>query len=635
MSIAEKTDLCTMVKNTTSLELLAPARDLVTGIAAIDSGADAVYIGGPGFGARAAATNTLADIAALVRHAHPFGAKVFATVNTLLTDDQFPEAVSLIGHLYNAGVDAIIIQDPGLLQHPLPPVPLHASTQFHNFTPEKVKFLEDVGISRVVLARELTLQEIAAIRAVTEVELEFFVHGALCVSLSGQCYLSHALTGRSANKGVCSQPCRSYYSLFDEKGGQLAHNKHLLSMKDLNLSVHIARLAEAGITSFKIEGRLKDEKYVRNITAHYSRLLDSFIAANPGYRRASAGRADVLFEPDPERSFNRGFTSYFIEGRQPGIHSPDGAGAVGKLVGTVRQVRRDHLVVDLIDPVVNGDGLGFYDGAGRQMGVRINRADGNRLFPLSLDGLREGTKLFRNHDQAFEALLNRLPAVRRLDVSATLDETAEGISLSFTTGSISVVVSKPVEKTDLREAAGFFAFVAGQVGKSGDTIFAVSEVTVNCRPLLIRAAVLNALRREGLAALHQALLHAFPKPVRAVRGSTVSYPDPVIDFRGNVINQHAREFFEKHGVVVGEEGMERGIAVTDKPLMTTRHCLRYAFNACPKQPDSGPSDGNSSWWLTDSHHVFQLTFDCRRCLMEVSLPGDLEVVPLQAKPSTK
>lgn len=624
-----------MANNLISLELLAPARDLATGRAAINSGADAVYIGGPGFGARAAASNTVADIEALVRHAHPFGAKVFATVNTLLTDDQFPAAVSLIGHLYEAGVDAIIIQDPGLLQHQLPPVPLHASTQFNNFTPQKVKFLEEVGISRVVLARELTLTEISAIRAVTRVELEFFIHGALCVSLSGQCYLSHALTGRSANRGECSQPCRSYYSLFNGDGLQLAQNKHLLSMKDLNLSAHIAQLAMAGITSFKIEGRLKDEKYVRNITAHYSRLLNAFIEANPGFRRASEGKAEISFAPDPERSFNRGFTSYFIDGRQQDIHSPEGAGARGKLVGTVRQVRRDHLVVDLIDPVVNGDGLGFFDAAGRQMGVRINRAEGNRLFPLSLDGLREGTQLFRNHDQAFETLLDRLPAVRKLLVAATFDETSQGISLTLTTGRVSVVVSQAIEKTDLREVAGFSAFVTGQIGKSGDTIFAIPEVKINCRPLLIRASVLNALRREGLAALHQALLQAYPKSERGVRNEAAPYPEAAIDFRGNVLNQHARLFFEKHGATVAEEGMERGMGAAGKPLMTTRHCLRFVFNACPKQPGVPKNEGNGSWWLTGSQQVFQLSFDCRRCLMEVSMPADLEIVPLQAKPFMK
>lgn len=625
-----------MIQSPVLLELLAPARDLHTGITAVNSGADAVYIGGPGFGARAAAGNSIADIATLVRYAHPFRVKVYATVNTLLTDEQMPQAVELINRLYEAGVDAVIIQDAGLLQQKLPPVPLHASTQFHNFTPEKVKFLESAGISRVILARELTLAEIEAIRKITAVELEFFIHGALCVSLSGQCYLSHALTGRSANRGECSQPCRSYYSLFDSNGRQLARDKHLLSLKDLNLSAHIGQLAEAGITSFKIEGRLKDENYVRNITAHYSLLLNRFIEANPGYRRASEGVADPGFNPDPDRSFNRGFTTYFIDGRQPGIYSPDGAKALGKPIGSVRQVYRDHFVADLTDPVANGDGLSFFDAAGQQRGLRINRADGNKLYPLSPEGLNVGTKLFRNRDQAFENRLHQTPAVRRLPAKAVLEETGNGISLTFTSiENTQVTVSQPIEKITPAETGNFMAFITGQVTKSGNTIFSITEVAINCRPLLIKTSVLNALRRDGLNALAEALLANYRRALRKEPGIPLPFPEPVLDFRGNVLNHFAREFYESHGVKIKEEGLENINIAAGKPLMTTRHCLRYSYNACLKLAGNRENNIDGSWWLTGNRQVFRLRFDCRRCLMEVIMPSGEEIVPLQVKSSAK
>ncbi|OFY16228.1 MAG: hypothetical protein A2X11_14430 [Bacteroidetes bacterium GWE2_42_24] len=620
-----------------ALELLAPARDLSTGIAAINCGADAVYIGPSGFGARAAAGNSIEDIAALVKYAHPFRVKVYATVNTLLTDEQMPQAVALIHRLYEAGVDAIIIQDAGLLTLALPPVALHASTQFHNYTSEKVRFLENTGISRVILARELSLKEIAAIRAVTSIELESFVHGALCVSLSGQCYLSHALTGRSANRGECSQPCRSYYSLFDGNGQQLAENKHLLSLKDLNLSAHIHQMAEAGITSFKIEGRLKDEGYVKNITAFYSNLINQFIAENTDYKRSSAGISTAGFDPDPERSFNRGFTTYFIEKRQADIHSPDGGKSLGKLVGTVRQVHRDHIVAYLSEPIANGDGLSFFDREGKQRGVRINRAQGNRLFPVTVEGLYEGTHLYRNRDQAFDNLLARSASVRRLPVKAHLTETSTGIRLTFSTlWDVSMAVEQTIEKITANDENKFKQFVTGQISKSGDTIFYVDQVTIGCSPLLIKASILNALRRDGLQSLQEALLTTYQRTARTNMANNIEYPDRTIDFRGNVLNQWARQFYEDRGATIEEAGFESGLSIENKPLMTTRHCLRYSYGACLKEKEHRENmNTDGSWWLTDNHHTYRLQFNCRECLMQVILPGDREIVPLQAKPSTK
>ena len=619
------------------LELLAPARDLSAGLAAINSGADAVYIGGPGFGARAAAGNPVADIATLAAYAHQFGARVYGTVNTLLTDEQMPEAVALIHQLYDAGVDAVIIQDAGLLNQPLPPLPLHASTQFNNFTPAKVKFLEQAGVSRVVLARELTLAEIAAIRAQTRVELEFFVHGALCVSLSGQCYLSQAISGRSANRGECAQPCRSWYSLYDGNGQMLERDRHLLSLKDLNLSAHLAGLVHAGITSFKIEGRLKDESYVRNITAHYSHLLDRFIEANPGFIRASQGKTVAGFDPDPERSFNRGFTTYFIEGRQQGIHSPDGGKALGKYIGTVTQVRRDHVVVNLLLPVANGDGLSFVDRHGQQRGVRVNRADGSRLYTLSNEGITEGTQLYRNHDHAFETLLQRTPAIRKLEATATLNETPDGISLTLqTTGNLTATIHRTIEKIPLTDGSNFQTFATGQITKTGPTIFTVAATTIHCRPLLLKASMLNAMRREALELLIQQLTASYRRPPASNPSYEAISPESHLDFRGNVLNQWARQFYEEHGATVSEAGFESGLPVAGKPLMTTRHCLRYAKGVCLKEghrPEKPGTDG--SWWLTGHQQVYRLHFDCRRCLMEVVAPAEGEIVPLHPKPSAK
>lgn len=619
------------------LELLAPARNLSTGIAAINCGADAVYIGPSGFGARAAAGNSIEDIATLVKYAHPFRVKVYATVNTLLTDEQMPLAVDLIHQLYEVGVDAVIIQDAGLLTQALPPVAIHASTQFHNYSPEKVKFLECAGINRVILARELSLKEIAEIRAITTIELESFVHGALCVSLSGQCYLSYALTGRSANRGECSQPCRSYYSLFDGNGRQLAENKHLLSLKDLNLSTHIQQMAEVGITSFKIEGRLKDEGYVRNITAYYSGLINQFIDRNTAYKRSSSGISTIGFTPDPTRSFNRGFTTYFIDNRQTDIYSPEGGKSQGKLIGTVRQVHRDHIVAYLSELIANGDGLSFFDREGRQRGVGVNRAQGNRIFPTTVEGLYEGAQLYRNRDQVFDNLLDRTTSVRRLPVNARLTETANGILLTLSTlWDISAEVEQAIEKIKANDHIKFKQFVKGQISKSGNTIFYIDSISIECSPLLIKASILNTLRREGLQVLQAALLESYQRTSPACVVKAVDYPQPDLDFRGNVLNKWARQFYEERGTTVKEEGLESGLPVNDKPLMTTRHCLRYSYGACLRERghrENTNTDG--SWWLSDNHHTYRLLFNCRECLMQVIIPGKPEIVPLQAKPFTK
>jgi collagenase-like PrtC family protease len=406
------------------LELLAPAKNADFGIAAINHGADAVYIGGPAFGARANAGNTLADIERLSRHAHRFNAKVFVALNTILRDDELDEARQMAWQAYESGADALIVQDMGLLEMDLPPIQLHASTQTDNRNPAKVKFLEDAGFSQVVLARELSMKEVAEIAAQTNVALEYFVHGALCVAFSGQCFISHAHTGRSANRGECSQACRLPYTLVDDKGKTITENQHLLSMKDNNQSNNVLALAQAGVSSFKIEGRYKDLSYVKNITAHYRTLLDEVLTGHPEFHRASSGHSTYTFTPQPEKTFNRGYTDYFANDRQDDIGAFDAAGFVGEAIGEVTEIGPNYFMVNAESDFNNGDGVCFYDAHAEVVGFRINRAEGKKLFPVANpEGLTEGATLFRNHDQAFERALEKESAERLVSIQPLFAET--------------------------------------------------------------------------------------------------------------------------------------------------------------------------------------------------------------------
>ena len=423
------------------LELLAPARNADYGIAAIDHGADAVYIGGPLFGARASAGNSIADIARLAAHAHRFNARVLVALNTILRDEELDGAAQLVHEVYEAGADALIVQDMGLLELDLPPIELHASTQCDIRTPQKARFLEDVGFSQMVLARELSLNEIREIAERTTATLEFFIHGALCVSYSGQCYLSHARTGRSANRGDCSQACRLPYSLADAQGRTIAANRHLLSLKDNDQTDNLRALIDAGIRSFKIEGRLKDLSYVKNITAHYRQRLDAILGGSGALRRASAGRCTFYFTPAPEKTFNRGATDYFVRQRSADIGAFDTPKFAGQPIGTVGKVARDSFEVATHTELNNGDGLTFFDTNNELTGLRVNRAerivDGYRVHPAMENGrfpagLKQGTTLHRNLDQAFERQLGKKSAERRIPVRMRLEETPDGLALRMT-----------------------------------------------------------------------------------------------------------------------------------------------------------------------------------------------------------
>jgi collagenase-like PrtC family protease len=472
------------------LELLAPARTADIGIEAVNHGADAIYIGGPAFGARANAENTVADIERLARHAHRFGARVFVTCNTIFHDAELDGASALIRQLHEAGADALIVQDMGLLELDLPPIQLHASTQTDIRHPEKARFLQDVGFSQIVLAREMTLTEIKKVAAATDCTLEFFIHGALCVAFSGQCYISHAHTGRSANRGECSQACRLPYDLSDKDGNLLASNQHLLSMKDNNQSANLRALADAGISSFKIEGRYKDMAYVKNITAHYRLILDGIMEDAPEYSRTSAGRSTFLFQPLADKTFNRGATDYFVNGRTADIGAFDSPKFVGEPVGSVIRLdgkQRRHFDTTSAVELHNGDGLSFYDRKGELVGLRVNRAEKigedfrvHTAEPVPPD-LFPGSGLFRNRDHEFERMLEKKSAERRIAVDILFTETADGFALTLTdeTG-ISASASLPHAKEPAKDAERALGGLKDSLGKLGTTIFGRAASTCSC-----------------------------------------------------------------------------------------------------------------------------------------------------------
>jgi putative protease len=609
-----------------SLELLAPARNADFGIEAINHGADAVYIGGPAFGARADAGNAVAEIARLAKYAHRYGARVLVALNTLLRDDELEAARMLARQVYEAGADALIVQDMGLVELDLPPIALHASTQCDIRTPQKACFLADAGFSRIVLARELSLEEIRAIAAQTAATLEFFVHGALCVGYSGQCYLSCARAGRSANRGDCAQPCRLPWDLADVHGQPMARRRHFLSLKDNDQTDNLSALIDAGIRAFKIEGRLKDLAYVKNVTAHYRRRLDAIIAASGRYRKSSCGRCTFLFTPRPEKTFNRGATDYFVRERRADIGAFDSPKFVGERVGEVIRLAREHFDVATALTLGNGDGLTWFDGAGILTGLRVNRAErraaGYRLFPVLENGrlppgLAAGSVVYRNRDQAFIRLLEKKSAERRIPLRLRLGETADGFALTLTDErGLAVTATLACAKDMARDAERTPERLRESLGKLGNTLYAAESIELALSaPWFIPAPALNALRREAVAALDAARERAWRRPPRRPAAAPPRpWPDAELSYLGNVYNRKARAFYEKHGVKriapAFEQGQERG----EVTLMLTRYCLRHSLGLCPKQNRGLRPDPLR---LINGKDRLTLRFDCQRCEMRV------------------
>ncbi len=630
-----------MTSTRQELELLSPARNADFGIAAIDHGADAVYIGGPAFGARANAGNCVEDIERLARHAHRFGARVFVALNTILRDDELDDASRIVRQVYEAGADALIVQDMGLLELDLPPIQLHASTQTDIRTPAKARFLQDVGFSQIVLARELSLDQIRAVAAETRCVLEFFVHGALCVAYSGQCYISHAHTGRSANRGECSQACRLPYTLADAQGRVVAHEKHLLSMKDNDQSANLRALIEAGISSFKIEGRLKDLGYVKNITAHYRQLLDAILDDLSGYRRASSGRSMLTFSPQPEKTFNRGLTDYFVNERRHGIEAFDSPSFVGEEIATVTRIGADFIEAEAKAPIHNGDGLSYFDSHKELVGVRINKVDGRRLYPNEMpDELKPGVVLYRNRDQAFERLLEKKSAERRVRVDLSFAETPEGFALSLADeDGIAVTVPMTHAKEVAQNPERAVQTICEHLGKLGNTMFEAGEVTLQLsQPWFLPAGALNALRREAARQLEAARLAAHRRPLRAQPVEPpAAYPDTALSYLGNVYNEKARAFYARHGVAVIDAAYEVNEERGDVSLMITRHCLRYSFNLCPKELKQFDLRGQvkaEPMTLINGKEKLTLRFDCKKCEMHVIGSIRKSVVSAPAVPVT-
>ena len=599
------------------IELLSPAKDLNCGIEAINHGADAVYIGAPKFGARAAAGNSLEDIRELCEYAHLYGARIYVTLNTILKEDELEEAERMIWDLWRVGTDALIIQDMGITRLNLPPIPLHASTQTDNRTPEKVRFLEAAGFTQVVLARELSLNEIRRISEATTVPLEVFVHGALCVSYSGQCYLSAALSGRSANRGECAQYCRLPYTMVDATGTEIVTHKHLLSLKDMNRSDQLEALLDAGVSSLKIEGRLKDVGYVKNITAYYRKKLDAVLSRRPEYRRASAGRSTYTFEPVAEKSFNRGFTPFLLEGRTADITAFNTPKSLGEPVGTVKEIKGNSFTVAGLKQLSNGDGLVFFNRKGELEGFRVNRVEANRVFPLDMPQLTPKTPLYRNFDQAFDKLLAKPSAERKLSVEIEFLDNPFGFTLCMEdeTGA-RIMLTEPFAKELARREQQ--DNIRTQLSKLGNTPFEASKVVVGLSEnWFVPSSLLADMRRRGVEKLLEARRARYPREtVKRVQSSvSIPFPERQLTYLGNVANGKARSFYQDHGVEQIDPAFELSPR-KDVPLMFTKHCLRYSMGWCPTyQKDKSPY--KEPYYLLYKDTRLRLQFDCKHCQMLV------------------
>lgn len=608
------------------IELLSPARNLECGIEAIRHGADAVYIGGPSFGARAAAGNSVEDISRLCQYAHIFGAKIYVTTNTILKDDELDKAEHLAWELHEAGVDALIVQDLAFLKLNLPPIPLHASTQMDNRSANKAQMLEDAGFSQIVLARELSIPDIAEICRSVSVPIEVFVHGALCVSYSGRCYASQYCFQRSANRGECAQFCRLAFDLIDANGKILVQNKHLLSLRDLNRSSSLEELLDAGVSSFKIEGRLKDISYVKNITAYYRQRLDEIIAKrNDEFERASFGQIDINFTPQPAKSFNRNFTQYFLHSRTADISSFDTPKATGEYVGTVKKVSDKYIIVapatSLGKPITfsNGDGMCFFTPTHSLQGFRINKAEDNQLWPTEMPKITAGTKLFRNIDQQFEKQLSRPSATRTVAIDITLRETEDGYALEMMdeagrTATHLATMEKqkactPQQKNIIR-----------QLSKLGGTHFSARSISIETEDEpFIPASFLAEWRRACITKiLSEKRQENKSQRTATATNSMATFKEE--EFAQNISNRLAREYCTEHGIRHVKPAYEL-LPSPHTELMRCRHCLRYSFGHCPKvHTEKEKWEAPLFLRLSGQKKKFPLAFDCKNCQMVVCSP---------------
>lgn len=595
-----------------SLELLAPAKNADTGIFAINCGADAVYIGPPAFGARKSASNTISDIRRLTDYAHRYFCRVFVTVNTVLYENELKPAEHMIWELYESGVDALIIQDMGILKMHLPPIALHASTQMHNYEMDKIRLLEDMGFRRIVLARELSIEQLMRIRENVKAELEVFVHGALCVSMSGRCYMSHYLFNRSANRGECAQPCRQKWTLSDDGGKVILKDKYLLSLKDLNLSAYMETLVRIGIDSFKIEGRLKDRAYVASATGYYSAILDGL----PGIVRVGSGRRLETFDFEPERCFSRGFTDYFIEGRTSSMANFETPKSMGRPIGRIKEVNGKSLVITGEEELHNGDGL---CGMGEDglCGMRVNKAFGHMVELNGFTSLKPGSLLYRNYDTDYVNALERENKIRKiaLDIFVKAEDrhmvfTArdeDGVEVKFRTEEN----FEPALRADAKDR------MSVQMGKCGDTEFYCRSFSYDGIPLFVPVGRLNDYRRKLLEDMRKKRCLLRPKMKPFELGKKMEFPEKA-DWRHNVVNSYAEALYRENGCRFVEKGYETGRKSKGQEVMTTKYCILYELGKCLKTVS--PED-RRKWrfplHLSGSGKRFTLCFDCKACMMKI------------------
>ncbi len=602
----------------TKLELLAPAKNLESGTAAINCGADAVYIGANSFGARVSAANSLSDIAKLSEYAHKFNAKVYATVNTIFTDIQIDDVRSLMFNLYDVGVDAYIIQDLGILQLDIPKLPIFASTQTDNYKLERIKFLDSLGFKRIILARELSLEQIKIIKSEIKAELEFFVYGALCVSYSGRCYISQATKGRSANRGECSQLCRIKYDLYDSNRKFLQRNKYLLSLKDLNLSAYISDLIGAGISSFKIEGRLKDINYVKNVTAYFRKQIDNILEERTEFEKQSIGNIYLGFEPNLDKTFNRSSTNYFIEGRHNEITNINTPKSIGEEIGKIKAIKNNKLLIDLlsIEKIIsNGDGLCFFDSNNELQGFLVNSSKGNEiLIDKNLD-LKINTIIYRNQDQKFENSLKSARTERKIPINLFVKINFNELSISIDNIFLKVY---NLEESQVADSEQLMSNIQKQFSKTGHTIFEINKITYEQfeKPIFIPISKLNEIRRDFLAEYEQYLIGNYKRELVEIPSNIAKYFSESIDYQSNVSNSLSRELYQLSGVKLIEPAFELQSNFEGKVVMTTKHCLKFENGICPIHQMRDKSI-KEPLWLEGGGHKYKLEFDCKNCEMKI------------------
>lgn len=618
------------------LELLAPAKNFESGRAALLCGADALYVGAPKFGARAAAGVSVEEIGRLCELAHRFRARVFVTMNTLLYEQELVEAERMATRMWQIGADALIVQDMAFLRMGLPPIDLHASTQMCTTTPEQVRFLADVGFSRVVLERALTLQEIEKLSQAADVEIEAFIHGALCVSYSGRCYMSRTMSARSGNRGDCSQACRLPYDLLDERMQPLVRNRHLLSLQDMNATERLEAMIDAGVTSFKIEGRLKDENYVRNVVGWYRRRMDEIIAQRPDLCRASEGVSTFEFEPNPAKSFSRGGISYFLDGARRGVASFDTPKAFGEPLGQVRAVRRDSFQIQRAAgqgaQLNAGDGLCFVTAVGEPSGTNVNRIEGDWIWPNRMEGIRPGVELYRNYDHRYVTALSRSRLRRAVPVTALVRVTASEMELTLSDGTLQVIVSRLGDFELAQQPDRALATIRTQLSKTGETIFDLTDVKFSDDEVrFVPVSVLNELRREAFQQLDTERLEHYCRRQRLPEDPNVRFPKTVLEGDENVVNSLAACFYRDHGVTRIEPGYDLRSDLKGVDVMRMRYCIRRELGMCLRDKP----DYTGKLYLRHGTFLYALRFDCARCMMTVHYCGSaLETTMSQQNPET-